>query len=107
MSDVRQEGNIVFGDEHNLSATAQEILLYAITNTHLHFRTFVEPLISEGADDATLRRVILESVITPTMTDLEENVLALMPDELEGIIWYLTANCFVTWVRNAELPPSA
>jgi len=87
--------------EHNLSESAQQILLYALTRAHLFFRTHVQQLIDAGAPDQAIREALTARVVTPVLEELEDNLLNLMADEIEGIVWFLTGNCFIRWTPRA------
>jgi len=79
------------------SAAAQDILAYVMEDLHTRFQLDVRPSIQEGADRATVDRLIQERVIDPVLSSLEDNVLKLYPAELLGLIFFMGGNCHIRW----------
>jgi hypothetical protein len=95
---------------HSLSAAAQEVIAYSLAQINQLFKARVMPLISQGVPPHQVDSALIEQVIQPVLGQLEANFLGLMPHELEGMVYYLTANCFLDWHAkgtDAHLSPSA
>ncbi len=54
-------------------------------------------MIETSVDQSLINRALVDKVYDRVFEDLEDNFLSLMPIELEGMVWYLTANCYIHW----------
>jgi hypothetical protein len=95
---------------HSLSETAQEVMAYCLGQINQLFQARIVPLINEGKATAVVDAALVDQVIQPVLHQLEENILGLMPQELKGMVYYLTANCFLWWHQkdaNVDLSSGA
>jgi hypothetical protein len=95
---------------YSLSESAQEVIAYCLGQLQQLFRAHVTPLISQGAPGHQVDSAVVDQVIQPVLKDLEGNFLGIMPQELRGMVYYLTGNCFLVWHANgsdADVPPGA
>lgn len=93
---------------HSLSESAQQVIAYCLGQINLLFKARIVPLINKGAPRDQVDAALIDQVIQPVFGQLEVNFLHLMPQELKGMVYYLTAHCFLQWhANNAHLPPSA
>lgn len=93
---------------HSLSQAAQELIAYCLGQINQLFQARIVPLINKGDTIVLVDAAVIDQVIQPVLNQLEENILGLMPQELEGMVYYLTANCFLWWHQknaNADLSP--
>lgn len=82
---------------NQLSLVAQEIFAWALGHMQVAFQVHVRPLIAVDEAPEVIDRAVLEKVIQPTITELEDNVLILNYQELRGMLYYLTGNCHIEW----------
>jgi len=80
-----------------LSESAQEIHAYLLAEVYTRFNNHVAPLIRDGEQPAAVHAAIQASVIDPIQTLLEDNVLQLGTEEINGMVYFLTGNCYVKW----------
>lgn len=95
---------------YTLSEAAQLVIAYCLGRINDLFKAHVVPLVNHGAGSEEVDTALVEHVVQPVLQQLEANFLDLMPQHLTGMVYYLTANCFLNWRpldRNAHLPPSA
>lgn len=95
---------------HSLSEAAQLVIAWCLGDVRARFKAKVSPMINEGASHDVINAAIFECVAQPVFEVLGENFLSLTPQDLGGMIYFLTANCFLNWhveKENARLPPSA
>ena len=95
---------------YTFSEAAQQVIAFCLGEIYQLFKARIVPLINKGETVEVVDGAVVEQVIQPVLHQLEENILGLMPQELEGMIYYLTANCFLWWHprdANADLPSGA
>ncbi|RKS14321.1 ABC-three component system protein [Flavobacterium sp. 120] len=79
------------------SEAAQEIYAYVLSQICSDFHLYVKPHLSENTIP-NINILIDEKVIKPAMETLGENVLRLLKDDINGMIYFLTGNCHIKWV---------
>lgn len=89
-------------EKNKLYETAQliDMELFAVIN--LNFETYVEPLIEQGADRSTIKECVLEKIINPIMTLINEDgqddtFLNYNVNDIYGMIFFLTGKCHLNW----------
>jgi len=82
---------------HQTSPTAQEIYAYLLGDMLVKFNNCVWPLILDEADRSKIDKTLQDEVIAPTTQALEENVLELYPQDVAGMVYFLTGNCHIKW----------
>lgn len=95
---------------HSLSQTAQEVIAYCLGRINHLFRARIVPRIIRRDPAEVVDTALVDEVIDPVLKELEENILGLMPQELTGMVYFLTANCFLWWHQrdsNADLSSGA
>jgi hypothetical protein len=95
---------------YSLSEAAQLLIAYCLGRIHNYFKARVVPLINRREDADQIDKAVIEQVIHPVLSELGTNFLNLTPQELNGMVYYLTANCFINWHHrkdNGNLPSSA
>jgi hypothetical protein len=83
--------------KHQLSETAQHIMAHLLADIFTRFERFVTPEILLGMDSSTIDSLVQDRVITPVRDALEDNVLNLYSDEINGMLYFLTGNCHINW----------
>jgi len=84
--------------KHQFSESAQEIHAYLLAEVFTRFNTHVYPLIRQSSTHAQIADAIQTRVVDPVKALLEDNVLGLYADEINGMLFFLTGNCHVRWV---------
>lgn len=83
--------------KYQLYEAAQEIFHYVLADVYTRYHNLVYPLIQANAHKKDVLEAIHTQIIRPIQEDLEENVLELFADEINGAIYYLTGNCYIKW----------
>ena len=83
--------------QYNLSPSGDALFTFLLVNVLQRFNAIVAPHLHDGTSDALLRKTLFEELVRPVFDELEDNPLGLMPDEIEGVVWFLTGNCFIRW----------
>jgi hypothetical protein len=81
----------------SLAETAQKVIAYCLGEIAQLYKARVTPLIQQDLSHQDVDAAVIELVIQPVLQQLEVNFLDLMPQEIHGMIYYLTANCFLDW----------
>lgn len=79
------------------SEAAQEIYAYVLSQICSDFHLYIAPHLSENTIP-NINILIDEKVIKPAMETLGENVLRLLKDDINGMVYFLTGNCHIKWV---------
>lgn len=77
---------------------AQTILACLLAEIYSLFNNNVYPLIQNGEPQAVVLSAIQDKIILPVKEMLEENVLEIFSDEINGALYFLTGNCHIKWV---------
>lgn len=78
--------------------SAQEIFVVLLAEIYTRFTNHVYPKILEQSDVTVVNELIQTKVIDPVVEMLEENELLIYADEINGMIYFLTGNCYIKWV---------
>ncbi len=77
---------------------AQLIHACILAKIYTIYHNQIYPLIINGATQDIVLAAIQDRIVVPIENLLEENVLELYADEINGAIYYLTGNCHIKWV---------
>lgn len=79
--------------------SAQGIYAYLLAHVYYNFKMHILPLIIEKKyDNSEINIFIDEKVIEPLYSELDENVLNIFKDEINGMLYFLTGNCHIKWM---------
>lgn len=79
------------------SATAQQILAFALGKVKQSFRLKVYPIIKSGNNLSAVNRAIYDDVLNPAFIFLEVNPLNLSEEDIYAMIYFLSGNCHIDW----------
>ncbi len=91
---------------HEYSPAAQEIYAFLLAKTYQIFVSIIYPQICRGATAAEIDRLLVSEVYDKVEALLEDNPLEIMPEEVMGMLYWLTGNCHLKWSKNAHLQSS-
>lgn len=86
-----------------LIARLQHVRSYQIFFNHIlglivtRFKTFVLPLIKNGANELVIRTAINSTIIEPLYAEVMTAGGSISSDAIEGMIYFLTEKCHVEW----------
>lgn len=83
--------------EFQYSESAQRIHALLLAEVYSRFHRLVAPLIYQGADINAINHAVQVDIIDPVRCMLEDNVLELYSDEINGMLFFLTGNCHIRW----------
>ncbi len=85
--------------KHEFSESAQKIYAYLLAELYSRFGQHVVPRIKEELDPLIIDEIVQKKVIDEVsfMTNSGE-VLGIYPDEVYGMMYFLTGNCHLDWV---------
>ncbi|MFT3909715.1 MAG: hypothetical protein QM737_09850 [Ferruginibacter sp.] len=89
---------------------AQQIHAFILGIVLEKFRNIIAPMIRNGNTEIEISRTISTDVIDPIMLIIREegcdDIMGLSATDIEGMIFYLTGQCHIKWVKNDSLSPS-
>lgn len=92
--------------KHEYSCAAQEIYAYLLAKVHQLFSSVIYTKICRGASPEEIDKLLITEVYDKVEIILEDNPLDIAPDEIMGMLFWLTGNCHLKWNPNADLQPS-
>jgi len=92
--------------KHEYSPAAQEIYAYLLAKIYQLFSSVIHTKIGRGASAGEIDKLLITDVYEKVEIILEDNPLGITPDEIMGMLFWLTGNCHLKWNRNADLQPS-
>jgi hypothetical protein len=81
---------------HEFSPAAQEIYAFLLAKTHQLFVTLIYPGICRGESPAQIDQRLAD-VYGRVEALLEDNPLGITPEEVMGMLYWLTGNCHLQW----------
>lgn len=85
--------------KHQFSESAQRIHALLLAEVYSRFHNHVYPRIVAGGAEAEINLLVQSQIIDPVQAMLEENVLHLYADEINGMLYFLTGNCHIKWAK--------
>jgi len=77
--------------------SAQKIHASLLAEVYSRFYRNVYPAIQQKLPQEVIQDLIQQKVIEPVQELLEENILELYADEINGMLYFLTGNCHIKW----------
>ena len=85
--------------EFQLSESAQRIQALLLAEVYSRFHLAIAPMIAADAELGAINKAVQHEIIEPIQQMLEENVLELYADEINGMLYFLTGNCHIRWTK--------
>ena len=85
-------------EKNKFFESAQRINAYLLGYARTHFVTYVYPEIKKGSNDEKVNMLMNQYVIQPMLSMLEGDTYGFTPQDIHGILYFLTGNCFIKWV---------
>lgn len=82
---------------NTLFESAQEIHAMVLGKIHSVFRTQISSLISQNMPLDVVDKAIQLSIIDPLVTELQQTSFRYHDQEVWGMLYYLTWNCYIRW----------
>jgi len=85
--------------QYQFSETAQEIHVFLLAEVFTRFHNFIHPLMGSNLSQIQINEIIQDKIINPIQDILDENVLRLYSAEINGMLYFLTGNCHIRWIK--------
>lgn len=82
-----------------LYKSAQEINVFFLGLVWEYFTYSVYPLVCNGASEQEIGQAITQHISTPLQAALEGNTLGLTSTDINGMLYFLTGNCHIKWIK--------
>ena len=92
--------------KHEYSCAAMEIYAYLLAKVHQLFSSVIYTKICRGASADEIDKLLVTEIYEKVEIILEDNPLDITPEEIMGMLFFLTGNCHLKWNSNADLQPS-
>jgi hypothetical protein len=57
----------------------------------------IYPRVCNNEDPVLINSLISEKVINPLIVELGDNLFDFTPDDVQGMLYFLTGNCHIKW----------
>lgn len=84
--------------KYQLFESAQRINIYLLGFARTQFMTYVYPDIKKKSSDDKINSLMQIYVIKPMLDLLKGDTYGFTPEDIHGIIYFLTGNCYIKWV---------
>lgn len=85
--------------QYQFSEAAQTILLHLLAEVQSRFINEIYPLICKNEDPEIVNSTITERLIEPIKDQLDENLLGITVQHINGMLYFLTGNCHIKWTK--------
>lgn len=85
-------------EKSQLFESAQRINIFLLGYARTQFVTNVYPAIKNGGSDDKVNLLMNQYVIQPMLSMLEGDTYGFTPQDIHGILYFLTGNCFIKWI---------
>jgi ABC-3C protein len=85
--------------KYQLYESAQEINVHLLALVISYFELQIAPRIRAGCDAQELGVLINQFILQPLLEQLEENTLGFTAVDINGMLFFLTGNCHLTWKK--------
>jgi hypothetical protein len=82
-----------------LYKSAQEINVFFLGLVWEYFTYSVYPLVCNDASEQEIGQAITQHISTPLQAALEGNTLGLTSTDINGMLYFLTGNCHIKWIK--------
>jgi hypothetical protein len=79
------------------SPSAQFLFAYLLGEMNQRFKYKIRPLITNKAPRRDVDRSVYEEVLKPIEAIINRESLVLLPQEIQGMLYFLTGNCHISW----------
>jgi hypothetical protein len=83
--------------KHTFSPTAQNIFVHILAKINSCFRLRIKPLIHENSSPRTVDEAIYKEIVECIYMDVGNSELSINMDDIHGMLFYLTGNCYIEW----------
>ena len=84
---------------YQFSESAQQINVFLLALVHSYFIHNIHAKICAGVAPETVHALMIEQLVNPLLQQLDENVLGFTARDIEGMVYFLTGNCHITWTN--------
>ncbi len=81
--------------KHTFSPIAQKIFTHILAMINTCF--IINPLIKEGNTAKIIDKAIYKEITEKIYNDIGDSKLSITMDDIRGMLYYLTGNCYIEW----------
>jgi len=81
------------------SESAQKINIHLLALVESYFMHHICPKIHNGHSSEEISSLIQELLVNPLLNELEENTLGFTATDINGMLYFLTGNCHIKWIK--------
>ena len=85
--------------QHQFYESAQHINIYLLGLIRMYFMNHIYPLILNNENIETVNLILNEKVVQPLLGEIEGNTLGFTPEDIMGMVYFLTGNCHIKWSK--------
>ena len=85
--------------QHQFYESAQHVNIYLLGLIRMYFMNHIYPLILKNEDIEIVNLIINEKVVQPLLGEIEGNTLGFTPEDIMGMVYFLTGNCHIKWSK--------
>jgi len=79
------------------SEVAQKINVYLLATVRSYYMLEVYPHICNNEDPTLINSLIATKIVNPLTVELGDNLFDFTPDDIQGMLYFLTGNCHIKW----------
>ena len=83
--------------KHTFSPTAQNIFVHILAKINSCFRLKIKPLIYEEHSPRSIDEAIYKEIVENIYSEVGNSELSINMDDIQGMLFYLTGNCYIEW----------
>ncbi|MBF0408967.1 MAG: hypothetical protein HQM10_16590 [Candidatus Riflebacteria bacterium] len=83
--------------KHAFSPNAQNIFVHILASINACFRLKIKPLIFAGETSRSIDEAIFRNIVEAIYNDVGNSELGVDMDDIHGMLYYLTGNCYINW----------
>lgn len=86
--------------KHQHSESAQNVYAYLLGVVKDRFVQHITPMLQNDVPLEQIDTAIVNHIINPCIAELLHNPLAISSVHLHGMIYFLTGNCYIKWMKD-------
>jgi hypothetical protein len=87
--------------KHEYFESAQTIYAHILSEIKVNFNNYIYPQIQESThvlSQVDINILINKYILEHIKIELEDNILDIVKEDINGMIYYLTGNCHIKWI---------
>ncbi|MCF8089744.1 MAG: hypothetical protein K9L23_17005 [Desulfotignum sp.] len=85
--------------KHTFSPVAQKIFVHILSMINCSFQLKIKPLIYEDKPASVVDKAIFDEIVQAVYFEVGNSELGINMDYIQGMLFYLTGNCYINWEK--------